>query len=279
MTYLHVFRQSMISLDGNTQAPIVFFHGWGFDSHIWLHTAARLFTSEFDAYFVDLPGFGHSQSMPWKTFKERLLAQLPPQFAVLGWSMGGLFATRLALELPERVTHLINLASSPYFVRSNGWPGIKCSALQQFQILVKHDPIAALNDFAQWQLKSTSIEGGEIAQQPEKDSLQAGLEVLSQWDFRQQLQALTQPVLYLFGRLDSIVPFRTMTAMQMLYPQYQYEMITDAAHALFLSHPKALKQKVQAFLKCSHYRNDRRDGGEKAPHIPNAYPPEGIFNG
>lgn len=90
--------------------PLVLFHGFGFDSSIWSPIESKL-SSKYQLYLVDLPGFGRSELMPWDEFSQKLYATLPNQFALLGWSMGGLYATKMAYESPSRVSHLINIAS------------------------------------------------------------------------------------------------------------------------------------------------------------------------
>ena len=104
-----------ITVHGRGKA-LVLLHGWGFDSQIW-HSIQPELSNRYQLYLVDLPGFGLSPSVDWENFKSILLKQLPAHFAIAGWSMGGLFATRLAIEAPCRVSHLLNIASSPCFIR------------------------------------------------------------------------------------------------------------------------------------------------------------------
>lgn len=74
-----------------TGHPIVWLHGWGFDSQIWSDILPHLLAlpSQYQIFLVDLPGFGSSSCMSWSTFKSTLLSQLPTQFTLLGWSLGG----------------------------------------------------------------------------------------------------------------------------------------------------------------------------------------------
>ena len=111
--------------------PLVFFHGWGFDSQIWLPLVPEL-KAFYHVILVDLPGFGLTSMMDWFEFKTKLLASLPHQFALVGWSMGGLYSMRLALEEPERVNYLLNIATSPRFLSDNLWPGLSKEVLFNF---------------------------------------------------------------------------------------------------------------------------------------------------
>lgn len=213
--------------------PLVFFHGWGFDAEIWLPLLPSL--SNYHLYLVDLPGFGLTSSMPWETFKTTLLKKLPPTFTLIGWSMGGLLATKLALEEPKRVQRLINISSTPYFIQDNNWPGIDINTLKQFYQELLINPQQTLQNFISLQLQGQSV---HLNQTPSLQGLGTGLEWLMTYDLRQDVSFISQPVSYMFGRLDAIVPYSTMATMKKCYPKFEYIQFTKAAHAPFLSHPR-----------------------------------------
>lgn len=214
--------------------PLVFFHGWGFDHLIWFKLAASL-KDHYTIYLVDLPGFGHSSLMTWVQFKSALIEQLPAQFAVVGWSMGGLFATRLALEERRRVTHLMNVATSPRFLKETTWPGIEKKVLDNFFSQLVQNPEATVRQFLALQLQSKPL-NLPMNTLPPLEGLQSGLHVLAEWDLRARLHQLTQPVCYVFGRLDTIIPIVTMKSMQLMYTDFNYVVINRAAHVPFMTH-------------------------------------------
>lgn len=214
-------------------SPLVFFHGWGFDHTIWLQLATCI-DNEYQLFLVDLPGFGLSSPMSWELFKKNLIQQLPAQFALAGWSMGGLLATRFAIEEPTQVTKLINISSSPRFIKEKAWPGIEKQAFSQFFINLTADPQLTISEFIGLQLKNNSYQyHNEIM--PDPASLKEGLQILADWDLRELLHSLKRPAYFLFGHLDAITPRATMAAMQKLYPQFNYLMFAKAAHIPFLS--------------------------------------------
>lgn len=225
--------------------PIVLFHGWGFDSQIWLPLLPTLI-NQYQLHLVDLPGFGLTPHMEWEAFKSALLKHLPAKFALVGWSMGGLLATRLAIEEPENVTHLINVASSPYFIRETPWPGIAPTIFRDFYQAFAINSQQILQEFITLQLQGQKVLTG---QPPSLNGLRAGLDLLMRWDLRQNLTQLNQPVCYMFGRLDAIVPHATMVTMQTLYPDFHYVMFPKAAHAPFLSHQNEFITALERFLQ------------------------------
>lgn len=236
-------RNIHINRDG-AGYPLVLFHGWGFDSRVW-QPIIPLLTHQYEVYTVDLPGFGSTSFMGWDEFKEGLLLQLPSTFALAGWSLGGMVATRLALENMNSVSHLINIASSPRFIEDKEWPGVSIATLTQFGERLMTQPEQVLQEFMALQLSGKK---GPINAKPTLQGLKMGLDWLMNWDFRSELERLTQPVLYLFGRRDTIIPKKTMLVMQEMYPNFQYVMMDKAAHALFLSHPNEFIQSVESHI-------------------------------
>lgn len=228
--------------------PLVFFHGWGFDHHIWLDLVNGL-QAHYQLYLVDLPGFGRSPSMTWAQFKKKLLAQLPSETALIGWSLGGLIATRLALEEPARTCHLVNLASSPRFLKETNWPGIEPAAFNNFFKILVASPQQAIQQFMRLQLREGDSNANFRQFIPELEGLQAGLEILATWDLREPLKNFTKPTCFMFGRLDAIIPRTTITAMQKIYPTFKYLMFAKAAHIPFLSHPSEFLEFLQDFLQ------------------------------
>lgn len=229
--------------------PLVLFHGWGFNAQVWTLNLAAL-ALHYQVHLVDLPGFGGTSPMDWHTFKEALLPQLPRQFALLGWSMGGLFATRLAIETPERVSHLINVASSPRFIKDHEWPGVEPHVFDIFYRQLNHQGKETLEQFIKLQLQGQDVDPSLFKpEEPNLIGLRQGLEVLLQWDLRDHLAMIQLPVLYIFGRLDSITSRHIMTKMQTHYAQFNYKMFSRAAHAPFLSHPNEFINTLKEFIQ------------------------------
>ncbi|MFC3907544.1 alpha/beta fold hydrolase [Legionella dresdenensis] len=225
--------------------PLVFFHGWGFDHSIWLPLAEAI-KDKFSVYLVDLPGFGQSSTMEWGDFKTMLLDRLPEKFSLVGWSMGGLYATRFALEESERVSHLINVASSPCFLKNDDWPGVERRMFENFYANLVSNPEAAAVEFVNLQLQN-QIYQNTVHFLPSSEALKNGLKALAEWDLRDLLKHYQKPVSYVFGRLDSITPRATMLAMKKLFPSFDYALFRRAAHLPFLSHQNEFIEHIERF--------------------------------
>lgn len=226
--------------------PLVLLHGWGFDQTVWFDLVETI-KNTFTIYLVDLPGFGNSPMMDWEAFKKNLLERLPANFALLGWSMGGLYATRLAIEEENRVTHLINVASSPRFIIDREWPGIEDKILANFYKNVIKDSRQALRQFIALQLQTSNYETRSNSL-PLKVGLEAGLKILATWDLRKQLDNLKCPTCYMFGRLDGIVPGVLRKTMQNMWPHFDYVLFNKSAHVPFISDEDLFIEELERFL-------------------------------
>ena len=162
--------------------------------------------------------------------------------------MGVILATKLALE-EGRVTHLVNITSSPYFIKEDNWPGVKLKVFNNFYNNLASNHQQTLIEFVRLQLQGEEQNEIKIANISKLDGLKSGLDLLAICDLRESLLQLKIPVLYMFGRLDAVTPWKTMIAMQELYPNFNYFLFDNAAHVPFLSHKEGFKNLLEDFLQ------------------------------
>lgn len=242
---------------GEGNCHLVLLHGWGLNAEVW-HCISEELSSHFTLHLVDLPGFGRSQGFGAMTLEEmadRVLDQAPEKAIWLGWSLGGLVASQVALAHPGRVQALITVASSPCFSARDGWPGIKPDVLAGFQQQLSEDFQRTVERFLALQTMGT-----ETARQdaralkktvlalpmPPVDVLNGGLEILKTVDLRESLTSLTVPFLRLYGYLDGLVPRKVVPLLDALWPESESLIFAKAAHAPFISHPDAFCQALVA---------------------------------
>ncbi|ROP56416.1 carboxylesterase BioH (pimeloyl-CoA synthesis) [Enterobacter sp. BIGb0383] len=235
---------------GEGKCHLVLLHGWGLNAEVWDCIIDPL-SAHFTLHLVDLPGFGRSQgfgAMSLEAMAGAVLEQAPEQAIWLGWSLGGLVASQVALTHPERVQALVTVASSPCFSEHEGWPGIKSTVLSDFQQQLSEDFQRTVERFLALQTLGTETARQDARRlksavlalpMPDTAVLNGGLEILKTADLRQALIPLTMPFLRLYGRLDGLVPRKIVPQLDALWPASRSRVIDKAAHAPFISHPGA----------------------------------------
>ncbi len=241
--------------------PLVLLHGWGMNADVWQAVLPALARRR-QLICVDLPGHARSRAQPggetlaaWSA----CLAEVVPAGAeVLGWSLGGLLALRLALDAPERVARLILVASGPRFVQAADWPHAMASeTLAGFAQGLVEDYAGTLRRFLAIQALGSEHARETLGQlreqvfrhgEPDPAALRAGLQMLLQTDLRAELPRVHCPTLLIGGERDTLFPAAAQVQTRERLPAAASVLIEGAGHAPFLSHPAAFLEALSAFL-------------------------------
>ncbi|AUI85045.1 pimeloyl-[acyl-carrier protein] methyl ester esterase [Vibrio azureus] len=241
------------------QGPdLVLLHGWGMNGAVWQQTVESL-KQDFTVHIVDLPGYGHSaqyHAADLAQIAEMLLVQAPEQAVWLGWSLGGLIATYIAEQAPERVSKLITVASSPKFSADSSWRGIQPQILSAFTEQLLEDFSLTIERFMALQAMGSPSARQDVKQlkqailsrpQPNPDSLLVGLNILADVDLREVLSKLSMPVLRLYGRLDGLVPIKVASALNTQLPHTQQFIFSRSSHAPFMTEQNEFCEQIRQF--------------------------------
>ena len=238
---------------------LVLLHGWAMHGGVFAPLVDAL-RDDHTVHVVDLPGHGHSRDaalpLALAPVADALAARLP-RALWLGWSLGGLFALELARRHPQRVRALVQLASSPRFVRGDDWPhGMSAEIFQDFAHGLRHDYRGTLDRFIALEAFGSDDARGEIRAlrdevfaraEPAAHVLADGLGLLERGDLRDALPGLRMPGLWLAGRRDRLVSPRAMEAATALAPAARLDVFPHAGHAPFLTHPDAVAAALRSF--------------------------------
>lgn len=244
------------------QGPdLVLLHGWGLHSGIWELITEQL-SQNYTLHLIDLPGFGRSP-LPGGDYSidlltEQILKVTPEKAHYLGWSMGGLVATNIAVNQPDRVQSLITVSSSPRFVQTDDWQhAMKPNIMDSFCRYLEEDYQGTIIRFLAIQAIGSETQKEDIRRlrdtvfihgMPASKALREGLNLLNDVDLRDQLKDISVPFLRLYGRLDSLVPAKAANDIQQLAPHSEHHVFPKASHAPFLSHTNQFVEKVREFL-------------------------------
>lgn len=240
---------------------VVLVHGWGMHSGVWEDVAGDLL-NDYRVTVLDLPGHGFSR--PTKSgytlaeLAQAVAAATPTPATWIGWSLGGLVAQQVALAMPERVTRLALVNSTPCFVQRPDWPhAIAPVVLRRFAEELSQDYRMVLKRFIALEVYGSEHASAQLHRfktilsrrgEPEVTALQDGLAMLESNDLRAALQNLACPLLMLMGQRDQLVPVAAGEAIQNRLPNTRLHVFPRAGHAPFFSHLPEFMAELRAFL-------------------------------
>lgn len=247
--------------------PIVLLHGWGLNSAVFKPLAEAL-SADYQVLSVDLPGYGYSrENIPSPYDLNRIADMIVEGVELhtekpaiyLGWSMGGLIATHIALNHPsEKVHGLVTVASTPCFAQQENWPGIKAELLDGFHQQITADIEKTLNGFLKIQAMGSPHIKDDIkniqqlvmsAPLPDKEALIGGLGLLNNIDLRAVLSQITSPFLRIYGKMDGLVPKAIIKQVDALAPESATIIFDKASHAPFISDFDDFTTALKSWLK------------------------------
>ena len=267
------FPKSQPSNKGQ-KIPLVLIHGWGLNSAVWQPFIDSLPDSFFDTFniiTIDLPGFGTNVDKEIHPYSltnicQYITSTVAQPAIYLGWSLGGLVATEMAVSNPEKVLGLVTVASSPMFIeeiaeKENNnqelWPGIKPKILGAFHQQLKVDTKKTISGFLKIQAMGSPHIRQDIKQisqlvfqheMPSKATLDQSLKLLENSDYRKRLKTITQPFLRLYGDADSLVPKVVIEKIAELAQNSEQYIFKQASHAPFISHADDFKYVLSNWL-------------------------------
>ena len=239
-------------------------HGWGLHGGIW-ETILPQLEAHFTVHNIDLPGFGrspiHNGDYDLNYLVESVSKVIPEDSLVIGWSLGGLVATAIALDKPNKVNRLITVASNPSFVATDEWQyGMQANILESFIDYLEEDYEGTLIRFLGIQTMGSATQKEDIKKlkeavflhgQPSKKALRGGLQILHDMNLIKRLTELKQPLLRMYGRLDSLVPAKVAADVAAHIPESESVVYRKAAHAPFLSASDDFVADVIRFFKAT----------------------------
>jgi len=224
---------------GPRQAPdLILLHGWSFSHKVWEPLITELCV-HWRTHQIDLPGHGHSPAVEGdasiNAYCEILAQQLPQSAHYLGWSLGGIIATHMALYYPQRVNKLVLVASTPQFVCSDDWAlGMNSDVFALFKknmnleldiTLKKFMALQSRGDSKQKALKKMLRNIEKTTVNTDIKGLNDGLTLLEQCNLKDKLQSITNPCLIMQGEHDAMVPVQA--------SHYLHKNLVDAQLCIF----------------------------------------------
>lgn len=247
-------------ITGKGKKNIILLHGWGLNKKIWDNLNIKN-DKNFNYHIVDLPGYGNNKNLITKSLEEieNILWKNSPKKSIwLGWSLGGIIATSIAIKHQQEISGLITVASSPCFVERESWPGINQNILKKFKKDLKKNFKKTIERFLILQTLNKTINNKEKIEKlkiqllketfPTDHVLNLGLNILLKTDLRKKIKNFKKPFLRIYGQLDTLVPKKIIPIINKKIPTSKSITIKHAAHAPFLSHPEKFIKIISEFF-------------------------------
>jgi pimeloyl-ACP methyl ester esterase len=219
------------------RTPIVLLNGWGMAANAW-DSLILVLQQEHDVIVMDVVYSEDADALCHTIHKE-----LPARCVLIGWSLGGMLATKITAMYPESIVGLITLASNAQFVADRAWPhAMSVEIFEAFFQLLTTNPEKALQRFSRLVVQgdkqrreqqqylsaleqTNSSKDGSLA-------LTAGLVLLRDIKNQTALEHIRCPSLYCFGEKDALVPANAIGAIRLLNSQHQCLIIPCTSHLL-----------------------------------------------
>lgn len=236
------------------QSPLLLIPGTWLDGRLFA-AQRRALSAEYDVYLGDV-----SRSDTIEAMATDVLAEAPPRFALVGFSMGGIVALEIHRRAPERVTHLALLDTTP-----------RAEAPDR-----AHARVAALAAVARGeteQLVRDSLAPNYLArgnrahpgliESVVRMAMDLGPDVFVRQSFALErredrehlLPAIACPTLVLCGAEDRLCPVALHVAMAAAIPDADLVVLARSGHLSPLERPDAVTEQIRRLLSRTQQEN------------------------
>ena len=203
-------------------------NGWAASEHAW--DLCRFGRDRIFSYVEEMDG------------KANAAMRAADAAVVVGWSMGGSFALRLAMEFPEKLRGLVLVAATPRMMEAPNWRGMSPRRLAALEAGLKMTHGEGFFGVQEGKPNPYMMDSDE--------SLARGLDYLKATDLRVGLIDLMAsgrlrcPVAIFQSERDGIVRAENAKFLSTVFPDASVEIVPGAEHALPIEIPEKIDAAV-----------------------------------
>ena len=215
---------------------LMILNGWAASPHAWDLCCC--------AVGPDVRIFSYLEQLDLEPEKALEAAKEP--VVVMGWSMGGSGALRLACRYPKKIRGLVLLAATPRMMAANNWAGMSERRIKAFEGAAKITHGESFFELPPGKPNPYRTDTDE--------NLARGIVYLRETDLRLELIDLlasgkaTFPVKVFQSERDGIVRPENATFLKAVFPQAEVTMVPGSEHALPVEIPEEIDAAVAELL-------------------------------
>jgi pimeloyl-[acyl-carrier protein] methyl ester esterase len=228
------------------QPTMLWLNGWGMPNELWSGVHARF--PDWRHLIPDYSRVSRPEDF-YRVARQTLLKEAEGPLLVIGWSLGGMVAQRLAAE--AEVAGIVLVSSTARFVRGReerekGWPA---PYLRQMQAALIQDRKRVMGDF--WRSLFSAGESAAgyaavpFADEWSPEALSAGLDYLCTGDCRPVHPLITCPTLVIHGTADAICPFAAGEELAASIPTARLITLPGCGHAPLLTRQHEIVNEIR----------------------------------
>ncbi len=231
-------------------------HGWFGDHTVWAPTFPFIDRDKFCFVFIDYRGYGRSRGISGEYSIKQISADAVElaghlgwdKFYVIGHSMGGLAAQRIALDARQRVQAIVGVTPAPA-------TGMQMPP----EVEAMFDAVADSDEIG-YQIISASL-GNRLKPEVAKHIMRFTRETTEvaafrdygrsfiETNFAEEAKTIDLPILILVGEHDGGITEQLVSEIfPSLYPHVQIEIISNSGHYPMLETPAFLITRLEQFL-------------------------------
>jgi len=256
---------------GENKPALIVLHGLYGSSDNWV-SIGKQWSEEYEVYLLDLRNHGqspHYQTHSYKTMRDDVLDLMDTQkiqkAIILGHSMGGKLAMRIAMDAPERINALIVVDIAPKnYTSQNNKNTLRHRHILKTMLSLKLEEFTtrnAIDEILQKAIPERRVRQFIMKNLKRNDDLsfswKLNLPVIAS-AMKQMMQGFSEteivthlmgfPVLFIKGENSSYIQESDKKQIQEIFPLAEIKTISNAGHWIHSEQPKELTNLIMNFV-------------------------------